>query len=759
MASELSVEIKVGDKGQDFQWNHLRDYLQTTFGGEISDPEKSEKSWNFQWIGTNSELISKYANKGIIDQEILLDRGCELIRLTKNKECLYEALPNIDLTPKAPRRDVEIKELQEKAQYVDLLLMTVTDIERRALLSKMDPWPGEEAILVGSISYNTYRFGQFGRYRAAQVESAMSSEGRDGARATLQAAIGELNPKAILLLGIAFGINPKRQHLGDVIIAESVYNYSLEKKADSQSVLRGGETHCGPILSERFRVRRDDWKLSRTENDFVKVHQGLLLSGPKLIDNKEFRDQLVSGFANREVLGGEMEGAGAYEAAERENIEIILVKGICDWADGDKNDRAQPFAAYSAVSLAHHVLCKPDAISQLKATDISYPPTPPKNNFSRLKKSRYKPIINALTRGSLVPFIGPGINPKFYINLANDFAEAAKTDLQIQSEGYPSSSEELIHRLIGIPCLECHYQLAKRPSDCPVRKRIKGASDCPLYLRQELAVSKIDLRHICEYYIGHNNLLDLYDQLYESLAEIKSNDSTHLHEFLANLPRFMLSKGYPRRNVGLPYQLIVTTNYDTILEEAFEYANQPFDVVFYVAAGDEKGKFKHQPYKKNVRLIDSPSDYQLPLRSPGDDAVDPHLIILKLFGTCDQYRQSSFVTTEPQLAFLLDNLQRNLPHSLMSVLNQSSILIMGYSPRDTDLDRVLRCLWAKKKIPNQSYLIHQALPGYLDEEIWDPRNVDLIKIPSSLDEFATQLKEGVEAKISAREEKRNVKQH
>jgi hypothetical protein len=95
----------------------------------------------------------------------------------------------------------------------------------------------------------------------------------------------------------------------------------------------------------------------------------------------------------------------------------------------------------------------------------------------------------------------------------------------------------------------------------------------------------------------------------------------------------------------------------------------------------------------------------------------------------------------------------------MSVLSQSSILFMGYSPRDTDLDRILRCLWATKKIPYQSYLIHQALPGYLDEEVWEPRNVHLIKIPSSLDDFATQLKEGVEAKIAVLEEGRNGTQH
>ncbi len=66
-----------------------------------------------------------------------------------------------------------------------------------------------------------------------------------------------------------------------------------------------------------------------------------------------------------------MEGAGAYEATERaRDTEIILIKAICDWADGSKNDRAQPYAAYTAVSLAHYVLSQPDVLSALGVQDV-----------------------------------------------------------------------------------------------------------------------------------------------------------------------------------------------------------------------------------------------------------------------------------------------------------------------------------------------------------------------------------------------------
>ena len=744
--SELSVVIKVSSRNKNFRWDNLRNSWQTTFGGEISEPKRSRNRWTFTWTGADWELVLEHAQKGLLDREITSYGGSKLIEIMEDQECLYEAIPDVDFPQKTPQRDVGVGELQAKAPYVDLLLMTITDIERKAVLSEMDPWPGEEAILVGAISYNTYRFGQFGRYRAAQVESTMGGEGRDAARATLQDAITELKPKAILLIGIAFGINRRKQRLGDVIIAESVFNYPLERIGEPQSILRGGETHCGRILSEGFRTRRQDWKL-RCERRVVKVHQGLLLSGPELIDNKEFRDQLVGKFANREPLGGEMEGAGAYEVAERNHVEVILIKGICDWADGHKNDRAQPFAAYAAVSLAKHVLIKPHVLAELGARDVPYPPPPPP---SSLPKSRYRLIIYALRGGHLVPFIGEGVLPSFYIDLAKQLTKLLKSEF-FGEESMHFRDEDLMQKLMGSSISDSDYFTNELSSDNPFFRNIDINRDISAWVMRDLMVAKRRLRSLSYYYIRKTSLVNLYYELYEILEKIEYKDSQALHQFLAILPSFMLSRSYPKRSPGLPYQLIVTTNYDDMLEQAFSAEQQPYDVVFYVADGDERGKFKHKSYEGNVQTIDTPN-YKLPLRPPWGDAKSPRPIILKLFGTCDRELETKFVATEQHLTFLLDHLALNLPTSLMSIIRQSSILFMGYSSSDIDLDRIVRYLWSGKKMQYQSCLIHQAQPGYVEKDIWNNRNVDLIRIPSSLDDFMTQLKGGIEAKISEFEE-------
>ena len=57
------------------------------------------------------------------------------------------------------------------------------------------------------------------------------------------------------------------------------------------------------------------------------------------------------------AIGGEMEGTGLASAADRKpkKCEWILVKAICNSADGTKSKKHQAFAAASSVSLVEHV--------------------------------------------------------------------------------------------------------------------------------------------------------------------------------------------------------------------------------------------------------------------------------------------------------------------------------------------------------------------------------------------------------------------
>src|SRR5438270_1472869 len=118
---------------------------------------------------------------------------------------------------------------------------------------------------------------------------------------------------------------------------------------DGQEVIkpRGDRPQASARLLDRFRASIFDWT-------GPKVHFGLLLSGEKLVNNKSFRDKLLR--IEPEAIGGEMEGTGGYSAAYRNQVDWILIKAICDWADGNKKDIHQKQAAENAVRFIIHVL-------------------------------------------------------------------------------------------------------------------------------------------------------------------------------------------------------------------------------------------------------------------------------------------------------------------------------------------------------------------------------------------------------------------
>jgi nucleoside phosphorylase len=189
------------------------------------------------------------------------------------------------------------------------------------------------------------------------TQTEMGSGGPSGSILTVIDGISALNPSAVVMVGIAFGIDESNQEIGDLLVSRQVLSYDLQR-VGSQSgrrtvVLRGDRITASPRLLDRCRAAALDWT-------HCPVHFGLVMSGDKLVDNVRFRDDLVR-LAGGEVVGGEMEGAGLYASAHRRKVDWILIKGICDWADGNKDlllaDR-QRSAAKNAARFTSHLLGK-----------------------------------------------------------------------------------------------------------------------------------------------------------------------------------------------------------------------------------------------------------------------------------------------------------------------------------------------------------------------------------------------------------------
>ena len=100
-----------------------------------------------------------------------------------------------------------------------------------------------------------------------------------------------------------------------------------------------------------------NWNYILPDSLTPQIIAGHILSGECLIDSAEFRDALLDKFDS--AKGGEMEGAGFFAAAVSKNLPWIIVKGICDFADGNKAENKVQFqitAANSSVSFCQNIL-------------------------------------------------------------------------------------------------------------------------------------------------------------------------------------------------------------------------------------------------------------------------------------------------------------------------------------------------------------------------------------------------------------------
>jgi nucleoside phosphorylase len=236
---------------------------------------------------------------------------------------------------------------------IDVLLVTVNDIETNELTAALEGAGYRARIEMGPV--NTYWvYGPVGNAVVAHVRSGMGSSGQGGSTLTTIDAIRDLHPGAILGVGVAFGIDPDQQPIGQLLLSERLTEYERAKIGvgpSGQTIVlhRGASTEASPRLVGRFR----DARLAGLGID---VQAGEMLSGEKLIDNTGFKSALLDRFP--EAIGGEMEGAGVQAASGREGTEWLVVKAVCDYAQEKNFDRTrrQKLAASQAAKAVVRVL-------------------------------------------------------------------------------------------------------------------------------------------------------------------------------------------------------------------------------------------------------------------------------------------------------------------------------------------------------------------------------------------------------------------
>jgi hypothetical protein len=315
--------------------------------------------------------------------------------------------------------------------------------------------------------------------------------------------------------------------------------------------------------------------------------------------------------------------------------------------------------------------------------------------------AHYETMIKAIADGRVIPFLGAGVN---------------LCGRQADVEWRPGQTDHL-------------------PSGGELAKHLAEDFGYPEDETQ-------DLTRVSQYVAVMTGTGPLYDELHK-LFDADCPPTT-LHNFLATLPAALRDKGYPRTADPLRHQLVmVTTNYDDLLERALRGEGEPFHLVSYVAEGEGRGKFLHWPPGGEARLIETPNQY--------DGLMgDQHPVILKIHGAVDRTNsdRDSFVITEDHY---IDYLTRTditslIPVPLPAKLKKSHLLFLGYGLRDWNLRVILHRIWGERKLTWKSWAI-QLDPGEFDAESWRNHNVDILSV--DLEVYVEALRERVAALLPA----------
>jgi hypothetical protein len=219
-------------------------------------------------------------------------------------------------------------------------------------------------------------------------------------------------------------------------------------------------------------------------------------------------------------------------------------------------------------------------------------------------------------------------------------------------------------------------------------------------------------------------------RLYDELHDVFNADypPAPVHNLFAALPGLLRKKGYPPR-----YLVHITTNYDDVLERAFQAAGEPFDTLVYITDGDDRGKFVHIPPECGALLIDRPNEYT-------EVSPDKRSVILKIHGAVERNQKpdgnpwsrdtkcgDSFVITEDHY---IDYLTRTdistlLPAFVAAKLKKSHFLFLGYGLRDWNMRVILHRITGSQPLSYTSWSI-QRNPEELDEKLWERRGVKVL---------------------------------
>lgn len=188
------------------------------------------------------------------------------------------------------------------------------------------------------------------------VFTTMTKMGQLHSALSIKNTLSHFEVDSVILCGICAGLS-KEVNFGDLIISEQIVDYEIAKIDSHGSNIRWNVYRSDYLLMTEMRnFDSNKWK-QYVLNNFKeqvssppKIHCGTVLSGNKVIANEAEAGKLASIWHNAQGLEMEAAGMAAALYTTPNSPSFIMVKSVCDYADSNKNDEWQEYAAQTAAA-------------------------------------------------------------------------------------------------------------------------------------------------------------------------------------------------------------------------------------------------------------------------------------------------------------------------------------------------------------------------------------------------------------------------
>jgi len=288
----------------------------------------------------------------------------------------------------------------------------------------------------------------------------------------------------------------------------------------------------------------------------------------------------------------------------------------------------------------------------------------------------YGPIRQAFLDGQIIPFLGAGASLAARVPPGNAWAAA--------SAFLPNGSELADH-------------LAKESGFPPGEAR--------------------DLAKVAQYFhvqagrpLLHKELRKIFQRAYAPLP---------IHGLLASAQKPLL---------------VVTTNYDSLIEQAFAFANKPYDLVIHTTDSQIGERIYHRAHGEMTLNKVVPRKLLIDLGTRS--------VVYKIHGSCDAAdpTKDQYVITEDDYIDFLSRMVKNtaIPAFCAEPFQCWPFLFIGYRLGDWNMRVVLNRISPTVRLEQgiKSWAIERA-PSALEERFWMTRGVNVY--PKPIDDFVTEL--------------------